>query len=396
MSVFGLDARIPVVMYHAVGNPAPGWIWPGLACPEQLFARQVALLADRGYRGATLADVRTWQDRGRAPRERLVVLTFDDGYLDTWALARPYLKRHGLRGLVYVNPDFVEPGTVVRPTLEDVWAGRIRREELPCHGFLNWAEIAAMAREGVVEIGSHSRTHTWYETGPEIVGYHGGGETPPWLAWNARPDRKHAWLSEMQADLVPLGTPIHVHGRALGIRRWRPDASLAEAALAHVATHGGDAFFAQPHWRADLDRVVAAAGGDRGRFETDAEREDRLRDEILISREEIAGHTGEPVRHFAWPGGAYDDQAWRMAAAAGFDTVTVKPTDLARWSTPDPMILRRMTCRDQLGFRGRTVPTRDPVFLLWSCEIERGRRHLRWPLRLRKAAAAFRAARRRP
>ena len=236
---FGVDRRIPVVMVHAVGDPAPGWIWPDLACPEALFAQQVELLAERGYRGASLDDVHAWQVRGRAPAERLVVFTFDDGYLGTWVLAYPLLERSGLRGLVYVNPDFVEPGETPRPTLLDVWAGRVRREDLFTHGYLNRAEVRALGTAGVVDVGSHSRTHTWYASGPRIVGYHGDGTAAPWLAWNARPERKPTWLTEDQSGFVPLGTPIQEHGRSLGIRRWYPDPAVTAATTAHVAAHGG-------------------------------------------------------------------------------------------------------------------------------------------------------------
>ena len=66
-----------------------------------------------------------------------------------------------MKGTIFVNPDFVDPGDEVRPNLDDVAAGRCRREDLLVPGFLNWAEMREMERSGVIDIPSHAITPTW-------------------------------------------------------------------------------------------------------------------------------------------------------------------------------------------------------------------------------------------
>ena len=71
---------------------------------------KLAAFRSRGFAPASLDDVHDLQASGVSPRERLVVLSFDDGYLDNWVYVYPLLKRVGWKGAVYVNPEFVDPG----------------------------------------------------------------------------------------------------------------------------------------------------------------------------------------------------------------------------------------------------------------------------------------------
>src|SRR5256885_17141603 len=76
-----------------------------------------------------------------------------------------------------------------------------------------------------------------------------------------------------------LGTPLYLRrSRMSDARRFLPDQSVAERCRAHVARHGGRAFFSRPGWRSELE-TMAHAG--RGHFEDDAQR-------ITVIREEMA------------------------------------------------------------------------------------------------------------
>ena len=381
--------RLPVVMYHTIGDPDPGWLWAGLACPLALFQGHMERLNARGFRPATLDDVHDRQAAGTIDATRLAVLTFDDGYLDNWVHAYPLMKRAGWKGIVYVNPDFIEPGDTPRPTLEDVWSGKLAARDLQYRGFLNWAEVELLDRSGVLAIGSHSMSHTWFPVGPEMVDFHRPGSAAPWLAWNARPDRKPYYLNEDQSGFVPWGAAIHSHGRSLGVRRWFPDPDIDPALVAHVAAHGGAGFFGRPDWRRELEAVAQAADGGRGRFETDQEMRERFVDEIEGASRILADRLGHPVTHFCWPGGAYCDASWDVAAAAGFRTLTVKRTDLPRWDSDDPRIVRRISDLRQYSFRGSVHRAHDPNLLVDACDVELGRPGARMLMRLRKARDAW-------
>lgn len=381
--------QLPIVMYHSVGHEDPGWLWNELICPVDLFRRQLSALEARGYRAATLDDVRDARDRRTIDSARRVVLTFDDGYLDNWVYVYPLLKRAGWKGVVYVNPEFVDPGEELRPNLEDVWSGRCPERDLQTRGFLNWAEIGMLDRSGVLEIASHSMSHTWYPIGAEIVDFHRPGLATPWLAWNARPERKPFYLAEDQSTLVPWGTPIHRSGRSLGVRRYLPDPGSAAAARQLVADGGGADFFARPDWRLQLEAAARAGDGGTGRLETDEEMEGRFEHEILGSLRELTTRLGRPVRHFCWPGGAYCDASWAVADRAELGTVTVRRGDPGRGAADDPRFIRRISDYRQYSFRGRTRLTGDAGLLVEACDVELGLSGAKSRLRARKLAGTL-------
>ncbi len=387
--------RIPVVMYHGVDHPDPAWPWSDLVCEEMLFRRQIEALAAANFTAADLDAVTAQQAAGVRPRERRVVFTFDDGYLDNWAVALPLMRELGWRGTVYVNPEFVDPGETPRPTLDDVRAGSLARDVLPTRGFMNWAELRAADASGILEVASHSMSHTWYPTGPEIVDFHRpGGGYHPWLAWNARPDRKYAYLTEDQTAFVPWGTPVHEHGRSLGIRRYFPDPRVAERCTALVAREGGEEFFSRPDWRERLQREAADADTGAGRYETDAEMIRRFRYEIEESLRILSERLGRPVRHFCWPGGAYCDESWRIALEAGVTSLPVKRSDRRRWLADDPRFIRRISPHNAFVLRGRRYTTNDPRLLVAACRAELGEPLGRWRRTLVKLALVARGSRR--
>lgn len=381
--------RIPVVMFHTVNDADPGWLWDELTCPIDLFERKVAELDRCGFRAAGLDEVHDLQASGGSPRERSVVLTFDDGYLDNWVYVYPILKRIGWKGTVYVNPEFVEPGDQVRPNLEDAWAGRCAVEDLRATGFLNWAEIRQLDRDGVLEIASHSMSHTWYPTGAEIVDFHRPGLDTPWLMWNARPDRKPYYRLEDQSGFVPWGSPIHRNGRSLGIRRFFPDPDVAPAVAGHVAARGGAVYFESAGWRDELLGVAAEADQGRGRPESDEEMLSRFNHEIGEASRILADHLGHAVPHFCWPGGAYCDASWDVAAAMPFRTLTVKRSDTVRWRQADPRFVRRISEYRGFSMRGRHFQTSDVGLLPLACDVELGRAGAGLKLKARKGLVAL-------
>lgn len=380
--------RLPVVMFHSVAAGDTGWLWDELACPVALFERVISSLRARGYGPATLDDLFDLQSTGTVPRDRRVILTFDDGYLDTWVHVYPMLKRAGLRGIVYVNPEFVDPGIAPRPNLEDVWSGRIAESELQSKGFLNWTEIELLDRSGVLAIGSHSMSHTWHAIAPEIVDFHRPGLATPWLAWNARPDRKPYYRLEDQSGFVPWGTPIMRHGRSLGIRRYFPDEAIAPAVVQYVEEHGRENLFQRQNWRQELESVAAAADRGRGRAESDEEMELRFDSEIRNAFDELEARLGHSVRHFCWPGGAYCESAWNVLNRVGFMTSTINRSDLVRWSSPDPRFVRRISEFRNYSLLGRSWHNHDPNLLSAACDLELARPGAQAELRIRKLAGA--------
>jgi peptidoglycan/xylan/chitin deacetylase (PgdA/CDA1 family) len=135
-----------VLCYHAVSST-----WPArLSIAPDAFERQLALLAKRGYRGATVR--RAIED---PPAERTLAVTFDDAYRSVLELARPILDRLGMPASVYVPTAWPDREAPMSWPGIDEWLGGPHEGELGC---MSWDELRGLADLGW-EVGSHTRTH---------------------------------------------------------------------------------------------------------------------------------------------------------------------------------------------------------------------------------------------
>ena len=134
-------------MYHRIvpdGTPLDSG---SCDLPLGLFRRQVQLLKRWGFTSITFADCRRWLDEGKKLPKRPVIMTFDDGYADTYDLAFPVLKEFGMRAVVFVLGD--------RTMTRNDWDIPLG---LPLSPLINDSQILEMHTAGF-EIGSHSMTH---------------------------------------------------------------------------------------------------------------------------------------------------------------------------------------------------------------------------------------------
>jgi hypothetical protein len=125
----------PVLAYHLVDRRLDAGIaW----MPPRRFERQIAWLAEAGYRSLSLSE---YLQGGNLTKR--VVITFDDGYRSLVQYALPILSRYHFRATV-----FVIAGYVGRPNLWDV------KFFLPRFHHLDWSELRTLLAAGW-EIGSH-------------------------------------------------------------------------------------------------------------------------------------------------------------------------------------------------------------------------------------------------
>ncbi|NCC91678.1 MAG: hypothetical protein EOM10_00110 [Opitutae bacterium] len=299
-----------IVMLHSVGAPDPAWTWSHLTVPWRLFDRQLAVLRRFGYRSVFLDEYLDMARAGLIERERVVALTFDDGYLDNWVYAAPLLERHGFVGTVFMTTDFIDPSPNPRPRFNPDRPGETT---LPRPGFLSWPEMRALEHSGVMRVESHARTHTWYPADPEIVDFRYPGDDYPWMDWNDAPDRKWAYLRAEERPEV-WGEPVYRHAKALEGPRYLPDPGLGMVLRAAVGRAGPE-FFSRPGWRDDLFALVRAHGELlQGQYETRLEFLARAWAELDDSRRILSEGLGREVRFLCWPGGGYDDELFAAAA----------------------------------------------------------------------------------
>ncbi len=136
------EPRIPILMYHGI-SPERRRAHPYFetnTSPE-LFERHMQFLSANGYKTIGLEEVAE-AVRNRHNIEKLVAVTFDDGYRDFYREAFPILRKYGITATVYVVPGFAD-GRYTGP----------RGEE-----YMSWSELREVNTHGV-QIGSHTMTH---------------------------------------------------------------------------------------------------------------------------------------------------------------------------------------------------------------------------------------------
>lgn len=352
---------VPVILYHSVGIPNKNWQWNYLTCPYEVFESQLKWMKKKGFHSISLQQLSDYMDKAISLPKNPVVLTFDDGYLDNWIFAYPLLKKYGFKGTIYVNPEFVDPWNVIRENLEDVWMGDAEIKELKTIGYLSWDELREMENGGVVNIQSHTMTHTWYPICNKIIDFRHPGDPYTWMTWN----NNHSGKPYLQIDnenLVNYGEPVYQHGRAIGIRRYFPDENLKEYVINYVKEKGDADFFkskaavpqfkigrkrkvnratnqkkseffsaksnygtASKNWRDELFEIAGKYKEENRvneRYETEEEYEERVYYELQKSKEIIEDKLDKEVRFLCWPGGAVTDKALKMASDIGYISST--------------------------------------------------------------------------
>lgn len=341
---------VPMVMYHSVADADADWPFSHLSCPVAVFESHLKALRRANFQTITLKMLYEHMSEGNEIPSKSVVLTFDDGYLDNWVYAYPLMKKYGYSGVIFVNPDFVDPSSKPRPNLEDVWNKKASVKDLPKNGFLSWSEMKVMEHSGVIDIQSHTMTHTWYFSSDEIIDFHNPDDTFWWLAWNANPERKYLWMSEDQHTLVPWGTPIYKHEKSLATRRYFPDEGLSKSVVTFVMNEGNEAFFANINWRGKLLSFVQQYQNEHdlsGYYESDQAYEDRIREELAKAKSVIEQNLDKTVEFLCWPGGGYDEFSMEISKSVGYIASTLSSRDIGgrknrvgedptRWSRTSP------------------------------------------------------------
>lgn len=127
-----------VLIYHQVGAE----LGRQMEVTTRNFRRQLDWLS----RNRQVVDLETaiaqWQEPGS---DHLAVLTFDDGYRDTYETAFPLLSELGLPFTLYLATEPVETGIPLGPS-----------EGAPP---LTWDQISDMIGSGLVTVGAHTHRH---------------------------------------------------------------------------------------------------------------------------------------------------------------------------------------------------------------------------------------------
>lgn len=140
--------RATILMYHRVGEAENHSEKRYNVTPER-FADHMLTLQSRRMCPCTIDDFVAWIEGEAALPEHSFLLTFDDGFLDVYEHAFPFLSKMGWPATV-----FLVSGMIGKT---DTWTQHENPSPMP-HPLLGRAEILEMARGGF-SFHSHTRSH---------------------------------------------------------------------------------------------------------------------------------------------------------------------------------------------------------------------------------------------
>lgn len=130
--------KVPILMYHHVGTIPPNEdssLRRKLTVSAEAFTMQLDYLSSAGYTPITQAQLFRALFYGDPLPPNPVVLTFDDGYIDSYQQALPVLAQHDFPATFYILTGKV--GIL---------------------GYMDWQHITDLDRQGM-DIGAHTVSH---------------------------------------------------------------------------------------------------------------------------------------------------------------------------------------------------------------------------------------------
>ncbi|MDA2915386.1 polysaccharide deacetylase family protein [Nitrospinae bacterium AH_259_B05_G02_I21] len=332
----------------------------------EVFEEQMRYLAEKGYYTLHISELIRFLYGRRPPPSPSVVITFDDGYLDNWVYAYPILKKYGLKAALCLITERVEAGEgETRPNLYDVWEGRVTLDQLPSipthevanaraysggrfgGGHVNWSEVKQMVKSGLIDIYSHTHTHSPCFYDETITGFL-LDSTPPWEA-----------VASTRGDLRS-GLPLHPWRSALVARRYIDDERLVER-LVEFATNScpGTSTEVQAELESKLWRIVEEYRKEHGQAGFYEDHEVYLRrvvEELVRSKALLEEYLDRPCKYICWPFGEHSSLLISLAQQLGYKGAITNDCGVnVRGS--DPFLLRRVPAPGDFEAFKRTVKT---------------------------------------
>lgn len=132
--------KIPILLYHYVEyvKDKNDTIRQKLNIDPYILTSQIETLKTAGYTFITPSDLADGLAGKRKLPPKVVMLTFDDGYMDFYTDVFPILKKEQVKAVAYIVPDFLN-----RPN------------------FMFTFQLQEIAKSPLIEIGAHTMNHLW-------------------------------------------------------------------------------------------------------------------------------------------------------------------------------------------------------------------------------------------
>jgi peptidoglycan/xylan/chitin deacetylase (PgdA/CDA1 family) len=149
-------ACLPILMYHSISDTSEDGVTPyyRTVTHPDVFATQMRALKEQGWRGVSLAEGLEVLNGRRPSDEKVVAITFDDGFADFYIAAFPVLRENGFHATMYLPTEYIGE----------------KPRSFKSKQCLTWSQVRELHANGM-EFGSHTVSHPklWDLEWPQIV-----------------------------------------------------------------------------------------------------------------------------------------------------------------------------------------------------------------------------------
>ncbi len=321
------SGSVPVLLYHHINYDNDV-----LSISPELFEEQLKFLKAEKYVSIGTQELGEFMTTGKKEFDKAVVITIDDGYLDTWVYAYPLLKKYGFKAIVFIVSWNVEEDEFLGFNLDDYYKGKIKKEMIPdCSANfiiengvrkklerrLCWREIREMEHSGIIDIEPHSKFHRKVYSSDTPTGF------------NYPKESSSAW-SMVKGD-ERFGTPDFEKKPEFIAKEFVAYQDLRDRLAQYVVENGYLTFFKKENWEDELQKILndykVEKNTDKiGEWESEEQQKVRIKQDLEISMGEVGWEVKKVCESFSWPWGAYNDISLRIAKEVGFKYLfTTKP-----------------------------------------------------------------------
>ena len=317
------EVKIPVLYFHSIAPyQHPQWVNSFLTLEVKYFEAVVRMLARRKHRFLDLDEYLEIRSKpALAGKGRYVCLTFDDGYLDNYVFAYPILKKFKAKGTIFVNPALVQIEGRLRDTLDDCARSGQDTSDLDFLGYCNWQELAVMDKSGVMDIQSHSLTHTKVFSSDGIREFH--HPSAKWLypIWNRYPERAPYYATDREFKrLLPYGTPFFEEKSSLICRIHQINPDFEAETVDALQFNDWNRYDFQTCWK-QISKIYSSYRKQDSlisHVESESDYQQRIHREIFLSKSILDEKLRKSVHHICWPHGDYTSKCHELALEAGY------------------------------------------------------------------------------
>jgi len=132
---------LPVVMYHGLLKDKR--YHNKFFISPQLFEKDLRYFQENNYTPIVVKDLIDYVDNGVPLPEKPVVITFDDGFYNSYVYAYPLLREYNMKAVISIIGKLTDKASLIK-------------DESPSYSYLTWDEVKELNGSGIIEIQNHS------------------------------------------------------------------------------------------------------------------------------------------------------------------------------------------------------------------------------------------------